>query len=391
MEHILLDQNKELQRSPIRSCSGEEFINKYCEGEDRKDYEVAIVNIFDYAKNKGARRIFVGGSFITSQPNPNDFDCVIVFNREGDIPNYIDTSIIGNIEFDILYASEDNPQIIDSYIDLFQTYKNGMPGKPIVEVRLDNRIKEWEIRYQPSEDEREIIRKVYTKRSVIERCKARGVLFTIHGVNTKAFWNSKFAPLASSQGWIFAPFLYKGPILLLICPSMRKKVVDQFNDYYYELSKKYEVTSASIVAHSFGTYIVAKYLLNHLYQDSLPIEIDSIVLTGSIINERYNWSQYFPAKVGRILNISSFNDKAVKFMPKYNWFKKYIMREKDGIFGRIGYTGIKEPGHIANYITNKEVSMINHCNIFKDEILEGVIMPFLNANQGVCHREFMKQ
>lgn len=78
-------------------------------------------------------------------------------------------------------------------------------------------------------------------------------------------------------------------------------------------------------------------------------------------------------------------------MPKYNWFKKYIMREKDGIFGRIGYTGIKEPGHIANYITNKEVSMINHCNIFKDEILEGVIMPFLNANQGVCHREFMKQ
>lgn len=131
MEHILLDQNKELQRSPIRSCSGEEFINKYCEGEDRKDYEVAIVNIFDYAKNKGARRIFVGGSFITSQPNPNDFDCVIVFNREGDIPNYIDTSIIGNIEFDILYASEDNPQIIDSYIDLFQTYKMGCLGSPL--------------------------------------------------------------------------------------------------------------------------------------------------------------------------------------------------------------------------------------------------------------------
>lgn len=31
--------------------------------------------------------------------------------------------------------------------------------------------------------------------------------------------------------------------------------------------------------------------------------------------------------------------------------------------------------------------MLNHCNVFKDEILEGVIMPFLNANLGVVIRE----
>mgnify|MGYP000047235678 FL=1 len=390
MGNMLFDENGELQENRRYTCSGKEFIDIFCNGDNRKDYEDAIVNIFDYAKAKGARRIFVGGSFITLKARPNDFDCVIVFNKEGDIPNFIDTSVIGNIEFDILYASEDNPKIIDSYIDLFQTYKNGIPGKPIVEVLLDSRIKEWEIRYYPSEEEAEIIKKAYTKRSVIERRKARGVLFTIHGVNTKAFWNSKFAPLACSQGWIFAPFIYKAPVLLLICPSKRKKVVEQFNDYYYEVSKKYEVTSASIVAHSFGTYIVAKYLLNHLYADFLSTPIDSIVLTGSIVNENYNWIQFFPQKIGRILNISSTNDKAVKSMPKYNWIRKYIMREKDGIFGRIGYTGIKEQSSLANFITNKEVSMLNHCNVFKDEILEGLIMPFLNANQGVCLREYIK-
>ena len=391
MKGFIFTENKELQENRIYTCSGVEFIKEFCKGDGREDYEDAIVNIFDYAKNKGARRIFVGGSFITREKNPRDFDCVIVFYKEEDIPNFIDTSVIGNIGFDILYASEDNPKIIDSYIDLFQTYKNGMPGKPIVEVLLDSKIQEWEIHFHPNEEEAEIIKKAYTKRTVLERRKARGVLFTIHGVNTKAFWNSKFAPLACSQGWIFAPFIYRGPVSLLICPSLRRKVVDQFNDYFYELSQKYEVDSASIVAHSFGTYIIAKYLLNHLYEDCLPIQIDSIVLTGCIVDEKYNWMRYFPNKVGRILNISSFNDKAVKLMPKYNWIKRFVMGEKDGIFGKIGYTGVKGTDSSVNYIINKEVSMLNHCNVFKEEILKGVIMPFLNANQGVCLRDSIKK
>lgn len=90
---------------------------------------------------------------------PHDIDCVIVFNREIDIPNFLDTAIIGDVEFDILYASEDNPNIIDSFLNLFQTYKNGVQGKPIVEVLLDERINEWEIHYYPDDDEAEIIKR----------------------------------------------------------------------------------------------------------------------------------------------------------------------------------------------------------------------------------------
>ena len=41
------------------------------------------------------RRIFIGGSFITSKEYPRDFDCLIVFNQERDIPDFIDSSIIG--------------------------------------------------------------------------------------------------------------------------------------------------------------------------------------------------------------------------------------------------------------------------------------------------------
>lgn len=391
MKGILFDNNNELERNRIHTCSGSEFINAFCKEGIRAEFTGAIYNIFDYAKEKGARRIFVGGSFITSKAEPHDFDCVIVFNRESDIPGFIDTSVIGSIEFDILYASEDNPKIIDSYLDLFQTEKNGQPGKPVVEVLLDRRIEEWKIKYQPDPEEAEIIKKAYTQRTVLERRKARGLLITIHGVNTKAFWNSKFAPLACSQGWIFAPFIYNSPVSLLVCPRKRKKVVEQFNDYYYELSRKYDVVSASVVAHSFGTYIFAKYLLNQMYHDFLPVQIDSVVLAGGIISEDFDWKRFHPYKVGRILNISSPNDGAVRFMPKQAWIKRRLMREKDGIFGRIGYTGIRETKSPDIYISNKKVSMLNHCNVFKDEILEGVIMPFLNANLGVSSREFTKK
>ena len=391
MAGIIFDDNGELKKEMIHTCSGAEFIKVFCNETNRADYKDAITHIFDFAKHRGARRIFVGGSFITSKSDPRDFDCVIVFNKETDIPDFIDTSIVGNIEFDILYASEDNPNIIDSYLDLFQTDRNGLPGKPVVEVLLDNRLKEWQIHYTPDDEEARVIKMVYAKRTVLERRKARGLLFTIHGVNTKAFWNSKFAPLACSQGWIFAPFIYKGPVGLLCSPSMRKKVVEQFNDYYYALSQKYEATRASIVAHSFGTYIIAKYLRNHSYEDFLPIPIDSVVLAGSIVDEDYDWLKFFPNKVGRILNISSPNDNAVKLMPESRWIKKYVMGERDEIFGKIGYTGIKEPDTPINYIKNKEVGMLNHCNVFKDEILEGVIMPFLNANHGAVNREVIKQ
>lgn len=383
-ENIIFEKDGNLKRNHIHRCSGTKFLDTFCVGQYKEDYKGAIINIFDFAKNKGARRIFVGGSFIISNSVPRDFDCLIVFNKECDIPDFIDSSVIGEIEFDILFASEEKPKIIDAYLDLFKTEKNGLVSKPIVEVILDKGIEEWVIQYIPNETEKEIIRKTYINRTVIERRKARGVLFTIHGVNTNAYWNSKFAPLACSQGWIFAPFIHNAQKRLLFLPSSRKKVIEQFSRYFYEISKKYQVKNASIIAHSFGTYIIARYLYNHKYEMDLPISIDSIILAGAIVDENYDWHEH-KNKIGRILNISSKNDSWVKLMPKWKYFKKFILRDKDGIFGRIGYTGVKTLDD--GFIGNREISMLDHCNVFEDEILERVYMPYLNSNVGAVNRK----
>lgn len=389
---LLFDSNNELERNKIHSCSGDEFIRHFCVGETRQSYVTAIVNIFDYARKYGARRVFVGGSFILlSEPNPYDFDCVIVFNKADDIPNFVDSSLIGEIEFDILFASEDQPQTLDAFINLFQTYKNGIKEKPVVEVLLDHSLDPWQIRFIPDDDQAEVIKKVYAKRTVIERRKSRGILFSIHGVNTKAFWNSKLSPLAGSQGWIFAPFIYENPIRLLFSPKKRRKVLESFSSYYHEVTSKYQAVSASIITHSFGTYIIAKYLCNSKYNKFLDCQIDSIILTGGIVDKEIDWAQFYPQKIGRILNISSPNDGAVKLMPSFKFLKRWIMRDKDGIFGKIGVTGIDTKNTPDGLITNKEIEILNHCNVFKDEILTGVIMPFLNSNEGVGGREFLNK
>lgn len=388
---LLFDHNHELIKNRIHNCSAEVFINTFCVDPVRIEYKETLFNILDYAKHKGARRIIVGGSFISSSKNPSDFDCVIVFHKAGDIPGFVDTTVVGNIEFDILFASEDQSQILDSFIDLFQTYKNGLKGKPVVEILLDDALQPWVVTFIPDDNQAEVIRKVYSKRSIIERRKSRGVLFSIHGVNTKAYWNSKLAPLASSQGWIFAPFIYENPVTLLASPYKRKKVLQDFSSYYHDVVTRYDATSTSIIAHSFGTYIIAKYLVNSEYKNFLTCQIDSIVLTGAIVDNNFDWKKYYPNKIGCVLNISSKNDAAVRWMPDCKFLKRKILRDKDDIFGRIGYTGLSTNNSNNGFITNLEIEVVNHCHVFKDEILTGVIMPFLNANVDICSRKYTQE
>ena len=103
------------------SCTGDEFISEFCQTDIRKDFQSAVVNILDFAKDKGASRIIVGGSFVSKKDNPNDLDCLIVFPNDLMIPSFVDCALFDKIQYDILYASEQNPKSIDTFIKLLST------------------------------------------------------------------------------------------------------------------------------------------------------------------------------------------------------------------------------------------------------------------------------
>lgn len=368
----------------LHSMSADGFVQEFCVNGNRKNYERAICNIFDFAKSNGANRIIIGGSFITNKENPNDLDCLIVFNSERNIPSFVDCAQIDNIEYDIIYTSEQMPNTVDTFIKLMSTDRYGRDEKGVVEVLLCNSQNPWKIRFTPNDEDLEVISRIYAERNIIERNKRRGLLVVVHGICTNAAWLSNLVPAVNSQGWIVAPFIYNNPPTLLFNSNEREKVVEQFREWMYTLKSKYQPNSISVVCHSFGTYIMTKYIEGFKSEQFLPIEIESLVLTGSIINPQYDWEINVPCKIGRVLNIQTDGDDAVKYMPNTNWKRLVGM---DSLFGQGAIHGIQ---NISSNVENRKIEILTHSNIFKDDFIETILLPYLNVNNGIGYKESIR-
>lgn len=368
----------------IHICSGEEFLNRFCSNEIRKNFVKPISDILDYAQERGAVEVFIGGSFITANKNPKDIDCVIVFNEDRYIPNNTDEVSIKGLKFDILFASLESPNLIDSYIKLFSTCRYGSKDVGVIQIDLYAKNKIWEIRHYPNDEDFEIIKRVYNDRSLIDLKEKRGILVSIHGLLSRAEWNQEIAPIASSQDWIFAPYTYEtNKPDLLFKPGKRSKVVDDFREWIYDLQSRFE-GEISIIAHSFGTYIIGAYLEGFINEEFSPVAFNSIILTGSILNKNFEWEKYRGYSVGSVYNTIAPNDEFVKYMPSSE-LKKYIGMST--VFGQSGIEGFESK---TSMLTQNSFEILNHNNSIKRDIIESKWLPFLNANRYSYQTEKME-
>jgi hypothetical protein len=357
----------------IHSCSGSEFIELFCSSDLRHQFIKPVSEIFDFAFARGAQYIFVGGSFITGKENPGDFDAVIVFPNDSLIPSKTEKIVIEGLIFDILYASLENPKLIDTFIKLFSTTRHGQ-DTGIVQVNIASKDETWVVEHEPDAELFESVKKTYNQRSVIDINYKEGILVSIHGLSSKAEWNMNIAPVASSQNWIFAPYIYqKNSRKLLFSEKRRRAVVDDFREWIYDLQQKYNV-GISVVAHSFGTYIVAAYLMGFDSDEKPPVKFNSIILTGSILHENFNWGQFSRRCLGNVYNMTSSNDRWVKMMPAEKWRKYFGMSD---LFGRSGVNGFEN----EFIVTESRNEIFNHNNTIKTDIIETKWMPFLNGNK----------
>ena len=356
-------------------------MDRFCEGDIRGDFEKPISDILDYAKERGAVEVFIGGSFVTANKYPKDLDCVIVFNEDRYIPDNTEEVSIKGLKFDILFASLESPNLIDSYIKLFSSCRYGGTDVGVIQIDLYSRNQTWEIRHYPSDEDFEIIKKVYNDRSLIDLKEKKGILVSIHGLLSRADWNKEIAPVASHQDWIFAPYIYKtNKPDLLFRPGKRDEILADFRDWIYDLQCRFE-GEISIIAHSFGTYIIGSYLEGFGDSDYSPVVFNSIILTGSILNESFDWEKYRGFSVGSVYNTIAPNDEFVKYMPMSD-LKKYIGMSK--IFGQAGINGFNCNSPM---VTQQAASIFNHTNTIKRDIIESKWMPFLNANRFSLQRE----
>jgi hypothetical protein len=91
----------------IWQCTGEEFNARFCDGKHRKHFAKAAQDIFDFALSSGSTRVLIGGSFIANTKEPNDLDCVVVFEAENQIPDRTERLAIEGTRVDVFFCAED--------------------------------------------------------------------------------------------------------------------------------------------------------------------------------------------------------------------------------------------------------------------------------------------
>ena len=84
----------------------------------------------------------------------------------------------------------------------------------------------------------------------------------------------------------------------MLVPWLRQRKIDWFRDKYEQVCDREKITRPSIIAHSFGTYLVARAM-----QKYQPVKFDRVIFCGAIVQREYPWNHMFDnGQVRAILN-----------------------------------------------------------------------------------------
>lgn len=144
----------------------------------------------------------------------------------------------------------------------------------------------------------------------------RKVIVSLHGIRTRGAWQKDLSPLISEQGWIYYPLDYGWFSLIFFIPGFfRKRKIEWFRDRYNEIKNRYPDVIPSIVAHSFGTWILCKAIWKYK-----NLRFDKIILVGSIVPDNFDWQRLYDRnQLTTVLNDSGRKDIWARFTKFIAW------------------------------------------------------------------------
>lgn len=361
----------------IHDATGEELTIRFCNGKHRKGLSKAITDLLDFASLRGATDVIFGGSFVTTAVEPSDIDCMIVFDQENQIPDYFDRLELDGTKLDIFYASRDQPALLSAIARLLSENRKGRPVG-VLSVPLRNEFGKalWQEVHPTDDPTYEIIKRAYINRQVTDRLHPK-VLITVHGIKTYADWNAEVCHLASSRGWIVAPFVYgKVGASVFTNRKQRAEIVDRFRDHVADMKERYQADVA-VISHSFGTFIVAKYLLGFDYP---PVSFDTWILSGAVLNSDLNLDD-FEGKAFKIIHEVAPNDCIV------DWANRSPIGN-DSLFGNAGRIGFSYTG---DRLEQRICNIFSHTNVIRRDVVAQRWLPWLDANVGQAEREIYQK
>jgi pimeloyl-ACP methyl ester carboxylesterase len=346
-------------------------IGKYKEAA-RTDFHKPFLDIVQWANEAGATSVIVGGSFVSKKERPSDMDVVILFAKAELIPKSNEQFDVNGVILDVQLLAEDQPTLVAAYLELLATTRSNVPHG-LVQIKFHPSF-ETLVRPEQSSPDFDIVKVTYLGRRWSQQQAPKGLVIPIHGIRTNAEdWLPHLCLSASTSGWAVAPYVYGyREALILASEEQKAAVVEGFRDWLIQVRRQYE-GPISVIAHSFGTYVVGRYLTEAA---DITEKFDAVILCGSILNSTFDWKMLLDdAVVGRILNTVSGRDEWVKFMPDGG----LRLLAHDKLYGDAGYAGFSQEHPRLHQIRS---SLLKHNNVFKSDVVLGEWLPFLEMSKG---------
>lgn len=110
-------------------------------------------------------------------------------------------------------------------------------------------------------------------------------VISLHGIRTRGAWQESLSRVLTKEGFVYDPWKFGFFwALSMISPWARARKVIWFRERYEALRRETD-GPISIIAHSFGTYIVSRAMRE--YQN---IRFDKVIFCGSIVKTQFGWS-----------------------------------------------------------------------------------------------------
>lgn len=217
-----------------------------------------------------------------------------------------------------------------------------------------NSLQELQLHLQSFEDpnERRIAEASLFLASVKDQQRTHLVVL-LHGMNTNAEWQEALAePIRNSTH--IKPFVVGygnfNPIKFFIPYIFRRGRIAKVLKDLKGIQKRYPDADISIVAHSFGTYIVARILASNN-----DIRLHRILFCGAIVEADYDWAAVAEQFAEPVVNDIGRRDIWPSLAKSWSWgfgnsgcvgFQNSFVRDRHFTYGHSGFLNVK---HMKKY------------------------------------------
>ena len=207
----------------------------------------------------------------------------------------------------------------------------------------------------------------------------RHLVITVHGIRTFGQWQERLERLVrSSDSKVKVYNYYYGyfSIIAFLVPVLRWLVTRRFRRALLDETREQRWDRIDVVAHSFGTHLVA-WGLYGIPSAKRP-KIHTIIFAGSVLKPGFPWRDVMGRGVSRLVNDCGIRDRVLVLNQLFVLFS--------GMAGRVGFTGMTSERFTNRYFDSGHSGYFIKDSEFYDDFMRDKWVPLLTSDDP--HEEF---